>query len=294
MGVRRARKHGLPINGWIILDKPIGLRSTAAVAKVQSLLRARKCGHAGTLDPAAEGLLPLALGAATKTVSYAMDSTKSYDIVVRWGERSNTDDSEGEIEETSDSRPTREQIEAILGKFIGEIKQRPPSFSALRIEGKRAYDLARQGKKVVLEPRIVRIESIKLVEVINENLARFAVESGKGAYMRAIARDLGEELGCCGRLESLRRKRVGAFGEKHAISLDALEKIVRNNNNETQAREEASREAGGEAGGEAVKLGAGEQSGEQPRGEAGGEAGRRSGRRSGGRSRRRSGQARRG
>ena len=238
MGLRRARKYGLAINGWIILDKPVGLRSTAAVAKVQSLLRARKCGHAGTLDPVAEGLLPLALGMATKTVSYAMDGTKNYDIVVRWGERSNTDDSEGEIEETSSSRPSREQIEGVLEKFTGEIEQRPPSFSALRIEGKRAYDLARKGEKVILEPRPVLIASLKLVEVIDKDLARFAVDTGKGAYMRALARDLGEVLGCLGRLESLRRRRVGAFYEKHAISLDALEKIVHSEDEKAQSREE--------------------------------------------------------
>ena len=245
IGFRKARRYGFAIDGWLVLDKPIGLRSTAAVSRVQSLLRARKCGHAGTLDPAAEGLLPLALGTATKTVAYAMDSTKNYDITVRWGERSTTDDGEGEIEVTSDKRPCREDIESILGKFIGTIEQRPPTFSALRIDGKRAYALAREGKKVSLAARPVQIISLKLLEIINQDLARFSVDAGKGTYMRALARDLGEALGCYGRLHSLRRKRVGAFYEKHAISLDALEKIVHSEEQQSQTREDILSRLGG-------------------------------------------------
>ena len=225
MGLRQIRKHGLALDGWLVLDKHVGLRSTVAVARVQSLLRARKCGHAGTLDPAAEGLLPLALGAATKTVSYAMDGTKVYDMVVRWGERSTTDDKEGEIEASSDARPSRADIESLLPEFTGEIMQRPPRFSALRIGGKRAYTLARQGEEVCLEPRKVRIFSLSLVEVLDEDRARFSVEAGKGAYMRAIARDLGERLGCFGRLQSLRRSRVGTFTEEQSVSLEKLEAL---------------------------------------------------------------------
>ena len=225
MGLRQIRKHGLSLDGWIVLDKSVGLRSTVAVARVQSLLRARKCGHAGTLDPAAEGLLPLALGGATKTVSYAMEGAKIYDMVVRWGEQRTTDDSEGEIEARSDARPSREAIESLLPEFIGEIMQRPPRFSALRIGGKRAYALARQGEEVNLPPRKVHIFRLELVDVLDEDTARFSVEAGKGAYMRAIARDLGERLGCLGRLQSLRRSKVGAFTEQQAISLEKLEKL---------------------------------------------------------------------
>ena len=225
MGLRQIRKHGLALDGWLVLDKHVGLRSTVAVARVQSLLRARKCGHAGTLDPAAEGLLPLALGAATKTVSYAMDGTKVYDMVVRWGERSTTDDKEGEIEASSDARPSRADIESLLPEFTGEILQRPPRFSALRIGGKRAYTLARQGEEVCLQPRKVRIFRLQLVEMLDEDRARFSVEAGKGAYMRAIARDLGERLGCFGRLQSLRRSRVGTFTEEQAVSLEKLEAL---------------------------------------------------------------------
>ena len=225
MGLRQVRKHGLALDGWLVLDKAVGLRSTVAVARVQSLLRARKCGHAGTLDPAAEGLLPLALGAATKTVSYAMEGTKVYDMVVRWGERRTTDDSEGEIEASSDARPCRADIESLLPEFTGEITQRPPRFSALRIGGKRAYTLARQGEVVLLAARKVRIFRLQLVDVLDEDRARFSVEAGKGAYMRAIARDLGERLGCFGRLQSLRRSKVGAFAEQHAVSLEKLERL---------------------------------------------------------------------
>ena len=225
MGLRQVRRHGLALDGWLVLDKSVGLRSTVAVARVQSLLRARKCGHAGTLDPAAEGLLPLALGAATKTVSYAMDGAKIYDMVVRWGERRTTDDKEGEIEARSDARPSRSDIESLLPEFTGEILQRPPRFSALRIGGKRAYTLARQGEDVCLPPRKVRIFRLQLVEVLDEDKARFSVEAGKGAYMRAIARDLGERLGCFGRLQSLRRSKVGTFTEAHAVSLERLEEL---------------------------------------------------------------------
>ncbi len=236
MGLRQIRKHGLALNGWLVLDKPVGLRSTVAVARVQSLLRARKCGHAGTLDPAAEGLLPLALGSATKTVSYAMDGTKVYDMVVRWGERSTTDDSEGEVEASSVARPSRDAIESLLPEFTGEIVQRPPRFSALRVGGKRAYALARQGEEVCLQPRKVRIFCIRLVEVLDKDKARFSVEAGKGAYMRAIARDLGERLGCFGRLQSLRRSKVGTFTEQHAVSLEKLEALF----DRRQAASEAS------------------------------------------------------
>ena len=236
MGLRQVRKHGLALDGWIVLDKGIGLRSTVAVARVQSLLRARKCGHAGTLDPAAEGLLPLALGAATKTVSYAMESSKIYDMVVRWGERRTTDDSEGEIEESSDARPSRSDIESLLSEFTGEIWQRPPRFSALRIGGKRAYTLARQGEVVSLPPRKVSVFRLQLVEILDKDRARFSVEAGKGAYMRAIARDLGERLGCLGRLESLRRSKVGAFNEEQAVSLERLEEIF----GKTQDKKECS------------------------------------------------------
>ena len=246
MGLRQVRKHGIVVDGWLVLDKPVGLRSTVAVGRVQSLLRARKCGHAGTLDPAAEGLLPLALGAATKTVSYAMDGRKVYGMVVRWGERRTTDDSEGEIEASSDARPSRAAIERLLPEFTGEILQRPPRFSALRIGGKRAYTLARQGEEVNLPARKVSIFGIQLLEMVDADKTRFSVEAGKGAYMRALARDLGERLGCFGRLESLRRHKVGSFTEQHAVSLERLEELFDRQDVSRDAEDGGAEDGGGE------------------------------------------------
>jgi tRNA pseudouridine55 synthase len=219
--VSRVRK-GRPISGWIILDKPLGMTSTQAVAAVRRLTQAAKAGHGGTLDPLASGVLPIALGEATKTVAYAMGAAKVYRFIVQWGSATSTDDKEGEIVATSDTRPTEAAIRALLPGFTGEIMQRPPAYSALKIDGRRAYDLARKGEDVVLEPRPIRIDRLELVEIIDENQALFEVACGKGAYIRSLARDFGERLGCHGHVAMLRREQVGKFRAERAFSLDSL------------------------------------------------------------------------
>lgn len=216
------RKKGNPVNGWLILDKPIGMTSTQAVGAVRRAFNAQKAGHAGTLDPLATGVLPIAMGEATKTVPYAVDGEKHYRFTVRWGIETNTDDSEGEVARESASRATRAEIEALLPRFIGEIEQVPPAFSAIKIDGNRAYDLARAGEEVVLEPRIVHVESLELIEMIDADTAVFEARCGKGTYVRAIARDLGRVLGCLGHLITLRRTEVGAFTEAAAVSIAQL------------------------------------------------------------------------
>ncbi len=216
------RKKGSPVHGWLILDKPLGATSTQALGAVKRIYDAQKAGHAGTLDPLATGILPIAFGEATKTVSFAVDGEKAYRFTVRWGEETNTDDAEGVVTETSDLRPTVEDIEALMPRFIGEISQTPPSFSAIKIDGNRAYDLAREGEEVVLEPRIVVIDELRLVEVPDERTAVFEAECGKGTYVRAIARDMGRALGCRGHVIALRRTRVGPFSEDDAVTLDEL------------------------------------------------------------------------
>jgi tRNA pseudouridine55 synthase len=216
------RKKGNPVNGWVILDKPIGITSTQAVSRVRRLYNAQKAGHAGTLDPLASGILPIALGEATKTVPFAVDGEKAYRFTVRWGADTNTDDAEGTIIRTSDRRPTRSDIEHIIPSFVGEIMQVPPQFSAIKIDGERAYALARDGEEVILNARPVTIEALDLVGMIDEHTAVFEAQCGKGTYVRSIARDMGQELGCCGHVIELRRTRVGNFGEDRAVTLDAL------------------------------------------------------------------------
>ncbi len=216
------RKKGSPVHGWLILDKPLGATSTQALGAVKRIYDAQKAGHAGTLDPLATGILPIAFGEATKTVSFAVDGEKAYRFTVRWGEETNTDDAEGVVTATSDKRPTVADIEALLPDFIGEISQTPPAFSAIKIDGNRAYDLAREGEEVVLEPRIVVIDELRLVEVPDERTAVFEAECGKGTYVRAIARDMGRALGCRGHVIALRRTRVGPFSEDDAVTLDEL------------------------------------------------------------------------
>jgi tRNA pseudouridine55 synthase len=216
------RKKGSPVHGWLILDKPLGATSTQALGAVKRIYDAQKAGHAGTLDPLATGILPIAFGEATKTVSFAVDGEKAYRFTVRWGEETNTDDAEGNVTETSDLRPTVEDIEALIPQFVGEISQTPPSFSAIKVDGNRAYDLAREGEEVVLEPRIVVIDELRLVEVPDERTAVFEAECGKGTYVRAIARDMGRALGCRGHVIALRRTRVGPFSEDDAVTLDEL------------------------------------------------------------------------
>ncbi|MBI4185168.1 MAG: tRNA pseudouridine(55) synthase TruB [Proteobacteria bacterium] len=221
-----ARKpRGEPIHGWLNVDKPRGLTSTQVVARIKRLTGAAKVGHGGTLDPMASGVLPIALGEATKTVAYVMEGAKSYRFVVRWGEARSTDDAEGEVIETSPVRPSAAAVEAVLGEFVGEIAQVPPRFSAVKVGGERAYRLARAEKEVVLEPRRVRIEALRLVRLIDADHAEFEVRCGKGAYMRSLARDLARRLGTVGHVAELRRSAVGPFREEDAIPLEKLEAL---------------------------------------------------------------------
>jgi tRNA pseudouridine55 synthase len=213
------------IHGWIALDKPEGLGSTQALAKVKWLFNAPKAGHGGTLDPLASGLLPIALGEATKTVSWAMEGRKTYRVLVRWGEARTTDDREGEISALSDRRPSHVDIDTALLRFEGEILQIPPKFSAIKVEGERAYDLARAGEAVDLSPRRVFIEKIELLGLPDADHAEFSVTCGKGTYIRSLARDLAEALGTVGHVARLRRTAVGPFGEKDMISLEKLEEL---------------------------------------------------------------------
>ena len=219
------KRRGKTINGWIIIDKPQGLSSSAAVSRVRRSTGAAKVGHAGTLDPMATGVLPMALGEATKTVSYLMDSKKTYRFRVRWGEARNTDDAEGEVTATSDVRPAEKQILAVLDGFRGEIDQVPPAFSAIKVAGKRAYDLARAKQPPVLKPRSIRIHELTLAGMPDRNHAEFDVVSGKGAYMRSLARDMAAALGTVGHISRLRRVAVGPFHEDQANSLDKLESL---------------------------------------------------------------------
>lgn len=218
------RRKGNPVHGWINLDKPLGLSSTQALAKVRRLLNAQKAGHGGTLDPLASGILPIALGEATKTVSFAQDHIKSYVFTVTWGEQRSTDDAEGDVIAQSDVRPTPDAIVDVLPSYIGDIEQVPPKFSALKIDGKRAYDLAREGQDFKIKTREVHIENLDLLEV-REGEADFRVVCGKGTYVRAIARDIALDLGTYGYVSMLRREQVGVFTLDDAISLDKLEEM---------------------------------------------------------------------
>ena len=209
------------VNGWIILDKGVGMTSTHAVAVVKRGLSAKKAGHAGTLDPLASGILPIALGEATKTVPFVMDGRKSYVFTVSWGAETNTDDSEGEIVARTDKVPEPSEIEALLPRFTGSIQQVPPRFSAIKIQGERAYDLARDGEVVELQARTVEIDRLALVHH-EGNRSIIEADCGKGTYVRAIARDLGRALGCLGHIAALRRTRVGPFTEADAVTVDDL------------------------------------------------------------------------
>jgi tRNA pseudouridine55 synthase len=219
------RKKGSKVDGWVILDKPVDLTSTQAVGIVRRIFDAQKAGHAGTLDPLASGILPIALGEATKTVPYAVDSSKSYRFTLRFGEARATDDAEGAIVQTSAHRPSDDEIRAILPEFTGLITQVPPAFSAIKIQGERAYDLARAGEVVELAPRQVLIHSVRLLARPNPDEAQFEVVSGKGAYMRALGRDLAIGLRTCGHIRDLRRTAVGPFTEERAISLETLKAL---------------------------------------------------------------------
>jgi tRNA pseudouridine55 synthase len=217
----KPRRERLKVDGWIVLDKPVGITSTHALSIVKRLYKADKAGHAGTLDPLASGILPLAFGEATKTVPFVMDGEKAYRFTVSWGARTNTDDAEGEVTATSARRPSRAEIEAILPDFIGDIMQLPPQFSALKVQGERAYDLARDGETVELQPRAVQIMALELVD-LDRDTATFEAACGKGTYVRSLARDFGEKLGCHGHVSALRRTRVGPFEETSAVSIEEL------------------------------------------------------------------------
>jgi len=213
------------VHGWIVLDKPVGMTSTHAVAVIKRLFSAKRAGHAGTLDPLASGCLPIALGEATKTVPFVVDSRKTYLFTVRWGDERDTDDAEGRVVTTSDTRPEASAIRAALPRFTGTIEQIPPRFSAVKIQGERAYDLARDGETVELAPRAVSIHRLELLETPDADHGVFSAECGKGTYVRSLARDLGRVLGVFGHVSALRRGRVGPFGEADMISLEPLESL---------------------------------------------------------------------
>lgn len=219
------KPKGRPISGWLILDKPVDFGSTEAVSKIKWLFDAQKAGHAGTLDPLASGMLPIALGDATKTVPYVMDGRKIYEFTVTWGEERSTDDLEGDVTQSSDARPTEEQIRALLPRYTGVISQVPPQFSAIKIAGERAYDLARDGETVEIPSREVEIFRLTLVGCPDANRAEFEVECGKGTYVRSLARDFGRELGCFGHISSLRRSFVAPFAEETMVPLADLKAL---------------------------------------------------------------------
>jgi tRNA pseudouridine55 synthase len=218
----RRKLRGRPLDGWLIIDKPPGLTSTDVVNRVRRAFDAQKAGHGGTLDPLATGVLPIAFGAATKTVPYVMDGTKLYRFALRFGEARDTDDADGKVTATSAVRPTDAEISAALPRFLGDILQVPPVFSAVKVAGERAYDMAREGRAPALEPRPARVDSFELVERPDPDTAVFEVASGKGVYMRSLARDLAKACGTVGHIAALRRLRVGPFLEHHAILLDKL------------------------------------------------------------------------
>ncbi|MGE0054291.1 MAG: tRNA pseudouridine(55) synthase TruB [Hyphomicrobium sp.] len=221
------RKKGNPVHGWLVLDKPLNMTSTQAVGFVRRAFNAQKAGHAGTLDPLATGILPIALGEGTKTVPYAVDGEKAYRFTVRWGIETTTDDTEGQVLNASDIRPSRTDIEGLLSRFIGEIMQVPPQFSAIKVDGERAYDLARDGEEVRLAARPVYIERLELIDMPDAETSVFEAECGRGTYVRAIARDMGRLLGCFGHVIALRRTRVGPFDEDRAVSVEEIEDAMK-------------------------------------------------------------------
>lgn len=218
-------KKGIPVNGWLNIDKPEGLTSNQVIGRVRRALNAQKLGHAGTLDPLATGILPIALGEATKTIQFVQDHDKVYSFTITWGEARNTDDREGEVTNTSAKRPTVVEITGLLPRFIGEIEQTPPQFSAIKIDGERAYDLARSGEQVEMKSRIVSVYDLRLLGTTADT-ATLELHCGKGTYVRAIARDMGLILGCFGHVSALRRLTVGQFSTENAISLDTFEKMA--------------------------------------------------------------------
>lgn len=220
------RKRGNPVHGWLVLDKPLGLTSTHALAQVKRLFDAQKAGHAGTLDPLATGILPIAFGEATKTVSYAVDGKKSYRFTVRWGVETTTDDAEGPAAKTSALRPSAAAIADQLCHFTGKIMQVPPQFSAIKVDGDRAYDLARAGETIELVARPVVVDALRIIEHTDAETTVFEADCGKGTYVRALARDMGRALGCYGHVIALRRTRVGPFSEENAVTIDELRDVA--------------------------------------------------------------------
>jgi tRNA pseudouridine55 synthase len=214
------KQRGRAINGWLIVDKPPGMTSTDVVNKVKRGFDAQKAGHGGTLDPLATGVLPIAFGHATKTVPYVMDGTKLYRFTLRLGDARDTDDADGATIATSNVRPTDDQLRAALPAFIGDIMQVPPIYSAIKVAGERAYDMAREGRAPDLPPRPARVDRFELIERPDADTAVFEVQSGKGVYMRSLARDIAAACGTVGHITVLRRLRVGPFTEAQAISLD--------------------------------------------------------------------------
>lgn len=219
------RKKGDAVSGWVCLDKPYDLTSTHAVSRVRRIFNAQKGGHAGTLDPLATGILPLALGEATKTVPYLVEADKAYRFTIEWGRSTSTCDAEGEVVATSDVRPTLEEVDAALGRFVGEIIQVPPNYSAIKVDGERAYDLAREGVEFELAGRPITIHALSVIGAPDPDHVELSMECGKGAYVRAVVRDLAEALGACGHVSQLRRTRVGPFDEARAITLEKLEDL---------------------------------------------------------------------
>ncbi|MET0272647.1 MAG: tRNA pseudouridine(55) synthase TruB, partial [Phenylobacterium sp.] len=216
------RRKGDAVSGWVNLDKPYDLTSTSAVSRIRRIFNAQKAGHAGTLDPLATGILPIALGEATKTVPFLVDADKAYRFTIAWGRTTATYDREGETIAESDVRPTVAQVEAALPAFVGEISQVPPAYSAIKVDGERAYDLARAGETVELKARLVTVHSARVADVPDADHITLEIECGKGTYVRAICRDLAEKLGAHAHVSALRRTRVGRFTEADSVGLENL------------------------------------------------------------------------
>ena len=224
------KRKGNPVNGWVILDKPVDMGSTTAVSIVKRLFNAQKAGHAGTLDPAASGVLPIALGEATKTIPYVMDGEKVYAFTVRFGQETTTDDAQGEVIAQTQRLPDEKDLLEAIGSFIGEIDQVPPKYSAVHINGQRAYDLARENKEVVLQPRRIRVEELKMLHFSKDGTAEFQVRCSKGTYVRSLARDMAEKLGSLGHVTALRRLKCAKFSDQNAFSLEYLRSIEHSSN----------------------------------------------------------------
>ncbi len=221
------KRKGRDISGWVVVDKPAGITSTAVVNKVRWALDAKKAGHAGTLDPEATGVLAVALGEATKTVPYITDALKAYRFTVRFGQATNTDDAEGEVIATSDLRPDDDAIKSALSGFVGDIMQVPPQFSAVKVDGERAYKKAREGEEMALSARPLWVEELLLIDRPNPDHAELEMTCGKGGYVRSIARDLGEALGCKAHVKSLRRVWSGPFEATDGVSMDQVDALAK-------------------------------------------------------------------